>query len=66
MRRLCDSPELRARMGAAAKRRVNEFQASLVVPRIEQVYRKVLETKRLATKVGKFDEEQEFLGIEHS
>ena len=40
--RLINAPDLRARMGQAAKRRVLEFQAQSVVPRIEQAYRQVV------------------------
>jgi glycosyltransferase involved in cell wall biosynthesis len=43
IRRLLDNPSLRERMGAVAKQRVVEFQAGTVVPRIEQVYREVLQ-----------------------
>ena len=39
MARLMADPELRARMGEAAKRKVVEFQSSAVVNKIEQVYR---------------------------
>lgn len=66
IQQLLASSELRARMGAAAKRRVAEYQASLVVPRIEQVYRKLLETKRVASKVKGFEDEKEYLGVERS
>lgn len=38
MARLMADPELRARMGEAAKRKVVEFQSSAVVNKIEQVY----------------------------
>lgn len=38
MARLIADPELRARMGEAAKRKVVEFQSSAVVNKIEQVY----------------------------
>jgi glycosyltransferase involved in cell wall biosynthesis len=40
--RLLADPDLRGRMGQAALRKVVEFQASSVVPRIEQVYEQVL------------------------
>jgi glycosyltransferase involved in cell wall biosynthesis len=40
--RLLADPDLRRRMGQAALRKVVEFQASTVVPRIEQVYEQVL------------------------
>ncbi|MFL5656162.1 MAG: glycosyltransferase family 4 protein [Ktedonobacteraceae bacterium] len=39
---LLADPDLRGRMGQAALRKVVEFQASTVVPRIEQVYEQVL------------------------
>jgi glycosyltransferase involved in cell wall biosynthesis len=41
---LLDDPALREHMGALAKQRVAEFQAKTVVPRIEQVYREVLQS----------------------
>ncbi|MHB1131386.1 MAG: glycosyltransferase family 4 protein [Chloroflexota bacterium] len=48
--RLIDDPELVERMGAAAKRRAAEFEASRIVPRIEQVYEELLKRHdRLAT-----------------
>jgi glycosyltransferase involved in cell wall biosynthesis len=40
--RLLTNPDLRIRMGLAALRKVIEFQANTVVPRIEQVYENVL------------------------
>ena len=40
--RLLADPDLRRRMGQAALRKVVEFQASAVVPRIEKVYEQVL------------------------
>ncbi len=42
MERLIGDPELRSRMGHAAKQRVGQFQAGQVVPRVEQVYERVL------------------------
>lgn len=42
MQRLLNDPLLRKHLGAMAKQRVVEFQASTVVPRIEQVYQDVL------------------------
>jgi glycosyltransferase involved in cell wall biosynthesis len=45
MERLINAPDLRARMGQAAKRRVLEFQAQSVVPRIEQAYQQVAGAK---------------------
>ena len=41
--RLLADPDLRRRMGQAALRKVVEFQASTVVPRIEQVYEELLQ-----------------------
>lgn len=41
--RVLADPELRERMGQAALRRVAEFQASTVVPRIERVYQQLLQ-----------------------
>ncbi|MBE3561716.1 MAG: glycosyltransferase family 4 protein [Ktedonobacteraceae bacterium] len=40
---LLDNPEQRACMGAAAKQRVADFQIRTVIPRIEEVYQKVLQ-----------------------
>ena len=40
---LLNDPDLRGRMGQAARRRVAEFQAATVVPRIEQVYQAVVD-----------------------
>jgi glycosyltransferase involved in cell wall biosynthesis len=42
--RLLADPALREHMGARARQRVVQFQASTVVPRIEQVYQEVLRT----------------------
>ena len=41
---LLSNPELRSRMGQAALQKVVEFQASTIVPRIEQVYEELLKT----------------------
>ncbi len=41
---LLADPELQERMGQAGKRKVTEFRASAVVPRIEQAYRNVMST----------------------
>lgn len=46
MDRMILDPDLRTRMGQAAKRRVLEFQAKSVVPRIEQVYRQIVERRQ--------------------
>jgi glycosyltransferase involved in cell wall biosynthesis len=43
--RLLADADLRRCMGQAALRKVVEFQASAVVPRIEQVYQEVLQQK---------------------
>ena len=50
LQRLLDSPDLRERMGNAARERVSLFKASTVVPQIEQVYRTLLD-QPLATPV---------------
>lgn len=42
--RLLRDADLRTEMGQAGKRRAAEFQASVIVPRIEQVYEKLLAT----------------------
>jgi glycosyltransferase involved in cell wall biosynthesis len=41
MRQLIDHPQLREQMGAAALRRVVEFQAKNVVSRIENIYQQL-------------------------
>lgn len=46
--RLLDDPVLREDMGVAAKRRANGYQASVVIPRIEQAYQRVIEGKASA------------------
>lgn len=56
LERLLADPELRERMGQAGKQRVAEFQASTVVPRIEQVYRTVLTQERRNGTVRQFEE----------
>jgi glycosyltransferase involved in cell wall biosynthesis len=43
--RLLSNPELRSRMGQAALQKVVEFQASTIVPHIEQVYEELLQEK---------------------
>lgn len=45
IKQLLANPDLRNRMGEAALRKVSEFQASVLVPYIEQVYRQVLQPK---------------------
>jgi glycosyltransferase involved in cell wall biosynthesis len=42
MRRLVASPALRERLGRAGRRRAGAFSASAVVPRIEEVYRRLV------------------------
>jgi glycosyltransferase involved in cell wall biosynthesis len=41
--RLLAEPELRERMGKAAKQRASEFKADRIVPRIERIYMQLLE-----------------------
>jgi glycosyltransferase involved in cell wall biosynthesis len=43
--RLAADPELRARLGAGARARVQEFSAAAVVPRYEQAYDRALATR---------------------
>jgi glycosyltransferase involved in cell wall biosynthesis len=43
MARLIDDPAARARMGAAARQKVSAFKAATVIPRIEAIYRSLLE-----------------------
>ncbi len=43
IQRLLSDHVLRARMGAVAKQRVVQFQAKTVVPRIEEIYREMLQ-----------------------
>ena len=43
--RLLASPELRQRLGAAARRRAQNFSASAVVPRLEQIYRSLVKSQ---------------------
>lgn len=43
MQRLVNDPALRERMGQGALRRVQDFRASAVVPRIEAVYKELLQ-----------------------
>ncbi len=47
MQSLLEDPSRREYMGNMAKRRVEAFQARSVVPRIEQVYHEVLDTKEV-------------------
>lgn len=46
IRQLVDDDGLRQRLGLAASRRAGEFRADVVVPRVEEVYRRVLALKR--------------------
>jgi glycosyltransferase involved in cell wall biosynthesis len=46
MQRLLDDAELRERLGAAARVRIERFQAARVLPQFEQLYRDVLEASR--------------------
>ena len=50
LRCLLADPDLRQKMGQAGKRRVEEFRASAIVPRVEEVYRSVL-TKEISTEI---------------
>lgn len=54
--RLLANPDLRKRMGQAALRKVAEFQASTVVPRIEQVYEELLQKVNLSQRTGLRDD----------
>jgi glycogen synthase len=42
MERLLQDSDLRRRMGCAAKQRAADFEANVVVPRIEAIYRQLL------------------------
>jgi glycosyltransferase involved in cell wall biosynthesis len=46
MAALLDDPARRAEMGAAAEKRAVRYSASVVVPRIEKVYREVVDARR--------------------
>jgi glycosyltransferase involved in cell wall biosynthesis len=50
LRRLLADQDLRQKMGLAGKRRAEEFRASAIVPRVEEVYRSVL-TKKVSTEI---------------
>jgi glycosyltransferase involved in cell wall biosynthesis len=50
--RLLANPDLRRRMGQVALRKVVEFQASTVVPRIEHVYEELLQKANPSRKNG--------------
>lgn len=52
IQRLLSDAALREHMGNMARQRVTEFQASSVIPRIEQVYQEVLQPSKLALAVG--------------
>jgi glycosyltransferase involved in cell wall biosynthesis len=47
---LLANPDLRQRMGQSALRKVVEFQASTIVPRIEHVYEELLQKANLSRK----------------
>jgi len=49
---LLQNPDLRYHMGEAARLKVLEFQAARVVPRIEQVYKKLLLKEQIAQEAG--------------
>jgi glycosyltransferase involved in cell wall biosynthesis len=53
---LLADPDLRHRMGQAALCKVVEFQASTVVPRIEQVYEELLQKVKLSQRTGLRDD----------
>jgi len=53
MERLAADPDLRKRMGEAARRKVVDFQASAVVPRIEALYRELCCRFGASTMTGK-------------
>ena len=44
---LLDNPDLREQMGKASERRSAEFRASMVIPRIEQAYRSVIDGRQI-------------------
>jgi len=48
MRQLIDNPELRERLGNAAKERARLFTADVVVPRFEALYRRLIESRQQA------------------
>jgi glycosyltransferase involved in cell wall biosynthesis len=50
---LVREPALRAQMGQAGQRHARQFRASVVVPRIEQVYRQLLLQKRKGLAPGR-------------
>ena len=51
IQRLLDDPGLRERMGAMARQKILKFQAKSVVPRIEQVYREVLNSAETSPRM---------------
>lgn len=58
---LLDNPDLRERMGQAARRQANAFQAAVVVPKIEQIYQELLkkpEDEKKQLKSGKHHYQQ--------
>jgi glycosyltransferase involved in cell wall biosynthesis len=48
LQRMLDDPTLRRRMGAAGRKRVEQFRGDRVVPRIERVYQQVRLRQRCA------------------
>jgi glycosyltransferase involved in cell wall biosynthesis len=58
IQRLVDDPALRERMGQGALRRAQDFRASVVVPRIEAVYKDLSKT---AAKMQSVSEQHELL-----
>lgn len=56
MRQLLENPTLREQMGLAARRRAAEFQANVIVPRIEQLYEKLLQPDTVTNPVQSLDE----------
>lgn len=63
MARLIADPDLREQMGVTAKRRAVEFQASAIVPRIEQVYERLVQTDALPAAVQNFEEEKGYIRV---
>jgi glycosyltransferase involved in cell wall biosynthesis len=50
LRQLLTDQDLRQKMGLAGKHRAEEFRASAIVPRVEEVYRSLL-TKEVSTEI---------------
>ncbi len=66
IRQLLEKPSLRVQMGQAAKRRAVEFQANVIVPRIEQVYEKLLETQMARPTIPGFEEDKGYIQLGRS